>query len=82
MFQGGSALEAIEAVCDKGVGVSTSTADSRAVSPLQIDVLDGLASLLNKSLIALGRAPRRTGRGETRFGMLETLQGICSRAAV
>ena len=56
VFAGGRTLEAIEAVCD-------------AEGDLPVDVLDGVESLVDKSL------PERGGRagGEPRFVMLETV---------
>jgi predicted ATPase len=54
VFTGGWSLEAAEAVCALG---------------LSIDVLDGLESLLNKSLLYQAEGPG----GETRFIMLETI---------
>jgi hypothetical protein len=54
VFQGGRSEEAVEAICGRGFG---------------IDVLDGLESLLNKSLLG-----QETGRlGEPRFVMLEMI---------
>jgi tetratricopeptide (TPR) repeat protein len=54
VFTSGRTLEAVEAVCSPG---------------LSIDALDGLESLLNKSLINQGEGPG----GEPRFVMLETI---------
>jgi len=54
VFTGGRTVEAVEAVCAPG---------------LLIDALDGLESLLNKSLLYQQDGPD----GETRFVMLETL---------
>jgi non-specific serine/threonine protein kinase len=54
VFQGGRSVEAAEAVCGPG---------------LSIDVLDGLESLLTKSLLWQGDSPD----GEPRFFMLETV---------
>jgi len=53
---GGCTLEAAEAVCPVGGG-------------LGIDVLDGLGSLVDKSLLRQGEQER-----EPRFGMLETIR--------
>jgi predicted ATPase/class 3 adenylate cyclase/Tfp pilus assembly protein PilF len=54
VFAGGWSLEAAEAVCDRG--------------ELELDVLDGLASLADKSLV-------RTGAADAdRFTMLETIR--------
>jgi predicted ATPase/class 3 adenylate cyclase len=57
VFVDGWTLEAAEAVCDPD-------------GDLEVDVLDGLASLVDKSLV------RQAGRpdGEPRFGMLETVR--------
>jgi predicted ATPase/transcriptional regulator with XRE-family HTH domain/Tfp pilus assembly protein PilF len=57
VFQGGRSLEAIEAVCDAG-------------GDLGIDVLEGVASLVDKSLFAV----REGAGGEPRYIMLETIQ--------
>jgi predicted ATPase/class 3 adenylate cyclase len=56
VFVGGGTIDAFEAVCDP--------------TELGIDILDGVGSLVDKSLV------RRieTGGEETRFGMLETIQ--------
>jgi predicted ATPase/class 3 adenylate cyclase len=56
VFVGGWTLEAAEAVCD-------------VQGALAIDVLDGLASLAEKSLLRQEEAA-----GEPRFGMLETIR--------
>ena len=56
VFAGGRTLEAIEAVCD-------------AEGDLPVDVLDGLASLVDKSLL---KQEEGVG-GEPRFVMLETI---------
>lgn len=56
VFAGGETVEAIEAVCN-------------AQGDLQIEVLDGVESLIDKSLL---RQEEGTG-GESRFGMLETV---------
>ena len=53
VFAGGWSLEAAEQVCDRG--------------DLYLDVIDGLASLVDKSLV---RAPA----GQERFSMLETIR--------
>lgn len=53
-FTGGRSLEAIEAICSEG---------------LSMDVLDALASLIDKSLLQ----QRETATGEPRFFMLETI---------
>ncbi len=54
VFRGGCSLEAMEAVCSEG---------------LPLDVFDGLASLVDKSLIQ----QKETPHGEPRFLMLETI---------
>ena len=54
VFQGGRTIEAVDAVC---------------AYDLQIDVLDGLAPLLNKNLLRQEEGPE----GEPRFTMLETI---------
>jgi predicted ATPase/class 3 adenylate cyclase len=58
-FSGGRTLQAMEEVCNYD-------------GELQIDVLDGVQSLLDKSLLQL-RAGERGGDGEPRFWMLETI---------
>jgi predicted ATPase/class 3 adenylate cyclase len=55
VFAGGAALKAVEAVANPGG---------------DLDVLDGLASLVDKSLLRPTEAPG----GEVRFGMLETIK--------
>ena len=55
VFQGGRTLEAVEAVCNHDLG---------------IDILDGLESLLNKSLVSQHEGLD----GEPRFFMLESIQ--------
>jgi len=62
VFQGGRTLEALEAVC--------SLEPLQAGGNLHFDVLDGVQSLADKSLLR-----QRDGRdGEVRFWMLETIQ--------
>jgi predicted ATPase/class 3 adenylate cyclase len=57
VFAGGCSLEAAEAVCD-------------AEGDLAVDVLDGMASLVDKSLLG-----QEEGRGgESRFSMLRTIR--------
>jgi predicted ATPase len=56
VFSGGRTLEAIEAVCD-------------AKGDLPVDTLDGVSSLLDKSLLRKEEGPE----GEPRFVMLETI---------
>jgi predicted ATPase/class 3 adenylate cyclase len=57
VFVGGCTVEAAEAVCDPGGELGT-------------DVLDGLTSLVDKSLLR----PGREAAGEPRFWMLETIR--------
>jgi predicted ATPase/serine/threonine protein kinase len=57
VFVGGCNLESVEAVCDTR-------------GDLDSDLLDGMASMVDKSLVQqVGQ-----GKGESRFGMLETLR--------
>jgi predicted ATPase/class 3 adenylate cyclase len=56
VFSGGRALEAIEAICD-------------AKGDLAVDTLDGVSSLLDKSLLRQEEGPE----GQPRFVMLETI---------
>jgi predicted ATPase/class 3 adenylate cyclase len=56
VFSGGSTLEATEAVCDAG-------------GTLPVDALEGVSSLLDKSLLRQEEGPE----GEPRFAMLETI---------
>ena len=56
VFSGGRMLEAIEAICD-------------AKGDLPVDTLDGVSSLLDKSLLRQEEGPE----GEPRFVMLETI---------
>jgi predicted ATPase len=56
VFSGGRTLEAIEAICD-------------AQGDLPVDALDGVSSLLDKSLLRQEEGPE----GELRFVMLETI---------
>jgi predicted ATPase/class 3 adenylate cyclase len=56
VFAGGRTLEAIEAICD-------------AKGDLPVDTLDGVSSLLDKSLLRQEEGPE----GEPRFVMLETI---------
>jgi predicted ATPase/class 3 adenylate cyclase len=72
VFRGRRSLEAIESVCagaDDGHVLSTP-----AISPLDLDLLDGVQSLVGKSLLRqeLGLD------GEPRFAMLQTLQEYAS----
>jgi len=57
IFVGGCTIEAVEAIC----GV---------MDDLELDVLDGIESLLNKSLIR----QKELADGESRFSMLETIR--------
>lgn len=59
VFQGGRSIEAAEAICSPG---------------LVLDVLDGLESLLNKSLLRR----EMTAEGEPRFVMLETIHAYAN----
>ncbi len=61
VFIGGRTLPAIEAVCDPS--------DDPNLSPLQIDIYDGLASLIDKSLV---RQSEKMG-DEPRYEMLTTI---------
>jgi predicted ATPase/class 3 adenylate cyclase/Tfp pilus assembly protein PilF len=63
-FAGGRTLGAIEAVCDAEGDTSAGS-----VQVLEIDILDGVESLVSKSLL---RQEEGTG-GEPRFVMLETI---------
>jgi predicted ATPase/serine/threonine protein kinase len=57
VFAGGCTLEGVEAVCDtKG--------------DLDLDLLDGMASMVDKSLVQ----QVESAKGESRFGMLETIR--------
>jgi predicted ATPase len=77
VFAGGCTLEAAEAICggwETGIGsqaprgIESSTPDARLLAP--IDVLDGVASLLDKSLLR----EEQPERGEPRLLMLETIR--------
>ncbi|HEY2109871.1 MAG TPA: protein kinase [Candidatus Acidoferrales bacterium] len=57
VFAGGSTLESVEAVCD-------------AKADLDLDLLDGMASMVDKSLVQQVTQPH----GESRFTMLETIR--------
>ena len=61
MFVGGCDLEAAEAVCDL---------DGR----LGLDVLEGISSLIENSLLRAAGRPR----GEPRYSMLETIREYAS----
>jgi predicted ATPase/DNA-binding CsgD family transcriptional regulator/transcriptional regulator with XRE-family HTH domain len=64
VFAGGCTLEAAEAVCDAGGDPSASSEQA-----LDIDVLEGLTSLVDKNLVK----PDEGTAGEPRFTMLETI---------
>lgn len=57
VFVGGCTLEGVEAVCD-------------AKGDLDLDLLDGMASMMDKSLLQQVEQPN----GESRFAMLETIR--------
>jgi predicted ATPase len=57
VFAGGCTLESVEAVCD-------------AKADLDLDLLDGMASMVDKSLLQQIEQPN----GESRFRMLETIR--------
>jgi predicted ATPase/DNA-binding CsgD family transcriptional regulator len=61
VFVGGCTLEAAEAVCNPD-------------GDLPLDVFDGLAALLDKSLLKQQAAAAPTGETEPRFVMLETIR--------
>jgi predicted ATPase/class 3 adenylate cyclase len=61
VFVGGCTLEAAQAVCD-------------ADRDLEIDLIDGLASLIDKSLLREGEGPGTEGYPAPRFMMLETIR--------
>src|SRR5581483_564625 len=64
VFAGGAALEAIEAVC------GTSLTAEHGGSTAEVATLDGLASLVDKSLLR----QVEDADGEARFVMLETIR--------
>ena len=77
VFAGGCTLEAAEAICggwETGIttqaprGVESPTRDPRLLSP--VDVLSGVESLLDKSLLR----EEQMASGETRLLMLETIR--------
>jgi predicted ATPase/tetratricopeptide (TPR) repeat protein/DNA-binding XRE family transcriptional regulator len=72
VFVGGCTLEAVTALMDTEVQALSRQADNAVFAPhtVEEDVLDGLASLVNQSL--LERAP--AAEGESRFTMLETIR--------
>ena len=57
VFVGGCTLESVEAVCD-------------AMQDLDLDLLDGMGSLVNKSLVQ----QQEQGSDDARFAMLETIR--------
>ena len=61
VFANGWTLESAEAVCD-------------ARQDLEIDILDGIASLIDKSLVQRAEPAGGAGSGDARFLMLETLR--------
>ncbi len=61
VFAGGCTLEAAEAVCN-------------AKNDLELDVLDGMSSIVDKSLVQQLETPE----GEPRFSMLETIREYAS----
>src|SRR5207253_1329478 len=78
VFQGGRTLEGLEAVCNPGVrgeglGVSapgqTLTPRPSPLTPLEVDVLEGVESLVSNSLLQ----QRESSDGEPRLWMLETI---------
>jgi predicted ATPase len=76
VFHGGCTLEAAEAICSGGQGDRGTGARSFSVlspcppAPLSVSILDGLASLVDKSLLVQGDGPD----GEPRFVMFETIR--------
>jgi predicted ATPase/class 3 adenylate cyclase len=77
VFVGGCTLDAVEAVCggwETGVrsevprGIESPTPDTRVLSP--INVLEGVESLLDKSLVR----NQQTASGDPRLLMLETIR--------
>ncbi|HEV2123291.1 MAG TPA: DUF4062 domain-containing protein, partial [Chloroflexota bacterium] len=72
VFDGGCTLEATESVCAGAsrAGVGSAGARSRAGGALEIDVLDGIASLVDKSLLRQEDTPA----GDVRFKMLQTIR--------
>jgi predicted ATPase len=70
VFVGGSSLEAAEAVCAAPVDVGGSQLAVNTGRTHAIDIVDGLDSLVEKSLLVQGEGPG----GEPRFAMLETIR--------
>jgi non-specific serine/threonine protein kinase len=71
VFAGGWTLAAAEAVCAAPVAGSTGTTGATATTGA-IDVLDGLGSLVDKSLVL--RSPAGADGGEPRFGLLQVVR--------
>lgn len=67
VFRGGETLEGAEAVCT-GSAPEAGNA-SPLIEPLEIDLLDGIGSLVDKSLMYEAESPG----GEARYTMLETI---------
>lgn len=67
VFAGGHTIEAAETVCDPQ--------DDDGVAPLGSDILDGITSLLDKSLLRQNEGPG----GEYRFTMLSSIHDYASR---
>jgi non-specific serine/threonine protein kinase len=76
VFRGGFDIEAAEAIADFGLDAPCGNPESTIHNP-QFDVLDVLARLVEKSLVA---AEQR--RGETRYRMLETIGQYASEKLV
>ncbi len=82
VFVGGCTLEAAEAVCDVGNRVRewgegivlNPTPSPYSLTPLELDVLDGLASLSDKSLLRSETSGEGGDGGESRFRMLEMVR--------
>lgn len=70
IFQGGYTLEAVEQICGEADKLAELSVESDTLAPLWIPAIDGLAALLDSSLIT-----RTTdGDSEPRFGMLVPVQ--------
>ena len=70
VFVGGCALDAAEAICaDAAAADAADTADTAAATAAPNDLLDGLARLVEKSLLQAEMTPEGT-----RFTLLETLR--------
>ncbi|MFL5735692.1 MAG: tetratricopeptide repeat protein [Chloroflexia bacterium] len=77
VFVDGSSLEAAESVVggqeyepQRRSGATTDSGGKQTPTPLDIDLLDGIASLVDKSLLR----QVQDKDGDTRFGMLETIR--------